>query len=86
MVFMCDDDAPSKVYIRAANDDDTWTTKVSAKETSNKLQMSAKAVVGHVLRITGAEKSVTLFVSPRPVRVEGNTFYRILTDNPYVIK
>lgn len=86
-----DEDNPDKIYIRRADDDDdNSNTQTSCvcwdKACRGTFRFSSKAVVEHVLSITEANTSVTLFVSPKPTVIEGKTYYRIIVESPLSIK
>lgn len=84
VTFMLDIDNPTNMYIRKAEENEEWTSKVSLRDSKKmKLGMSAMAVANHVRVITSAKKSVTCYVSPKPTIVDGKRYYRIITEKPY---
>lgn len=87
VTFMLDEDEPTHVYIKKANAGEPYTAKVCLRDKkTSAYRMSALAVVRHILDVTDANSTVTLFVSPKPVLANGVRYYRILTDKPYSIK
>jgi predicted nucleotidyltransferase len=84
-----DEDNPDKIYIRKADDADDNSETQTAKVYNHRLgtfKCRSRAVVEHVLSITEANTSVTLFVSPKPMVIEGKTYYRIIVESPLSIK
>jgi len=82
-----DEDRPTNIFIRKADDaDDNECTQTATVAYDCKRKgtyvFSSVAVVRHILELVGADKSVTMYVSPRPTTIEGKMYYRILTETP----
>lgn len=86
-----DEDNTSKIFIRRADDPDdnatTQTAKVSLGDRKKgTLVFCSVAVVNHVLSITEADISATLYVSPNATEIDGKKYYRIIVEQPFAIR
>lgn len=86
-----DEDNPSKIYIRRADDpDDNEKTQTARVSLYNKqkgiLIFCSTPVVNHVLSVTEADISATLYVSPNATEIGGKKYYRIIVEQPFAIK
>lgn len=86
-----DEDKPSSIFIRRADDLDdnsnTQTAKVCwSSRSRGTYKFCSVAVVKHILSVIEAESSAVLFVAPKPTNICGKEYFRIITESPYSTK